>query len=81
MQGYHVTQRLRRKEIKIVREYNYTFLNTDDTNNNLNSKRDKSKYHAEVRKARQTGSKKLRIRDRNRINGGQNKQGHSSVYE
>lgn len=78
----------KKKEIKIVREpdYNYTFLysslmdnkkNMEDNNNTITI----SKTKEQVFKIRSLDSKKSKIRSRNRIVGGQNKQGHSSVYE
>lgn len=76
-----------KKEIKIVRESatNYTFLDPGlidigkesvDTEIKISSNTEK-----EVLKTRSIDLKKSKIRHKNRIVGGQNKQGHSSVYE
>jgi hypothetical protein len=40
-----------------------------------------SNVEKDVLKKRSIDSKKTKIRYKNRISGGQNKQGHSSVYE
>jgi|GEM_PF-1370843 len=76
-----------KKEIKIVRESaaNYRFLDPGlidsskenvDTANNTSSNTEK-----EVLKTRSIDLKNSKIRHKNRIAGGQNKQSHSSVYE
>jgi hypothetical protein len=77
-----------KKEIKIVHESaaNYTFLNpgsmdirkegNTDTANKTTSNTEK-----DILKARSIDLRKSKIRHKNRIVGGQNKQGHSSVYE
>jgi hypothetical protein len=76
----------KKKEIKIVSEseFNCTFIDTgltdikresEDVNNtNLSMEKD-------IIKTRSIDSKKAKIRYKNRISGGQNQQGHSSVYE
>lgn len=76
----------KKKEIKIVREseVNYTFLDLEMTD----SKRDledggksNSNIDKDMIRTRSIDSKKVKIRYKNRIAGGQNQQGHSSVYE
>lgn len=76
----------KKKEIKIVREseVNYTFLDLELTD----SKRDledggksNSNIDKDMIRTRSIDSKKVKIRYKNRIAGGQNQQGHSSVYE
>lgn len=67
-------------------EINYTFIDTglidineesnDDTVSKNNPRMDK-----DIIKTRSIDSKKSKIRYKNRIVGGQNQQGHSSVYE
>lgn len=79
----------KKKEIKIVREpdHNYTFLYSSLMDNNKKNMEDNnntitfSKTKEQVFKIRSLDSKKSKIRNRNKIVGGQNKQGHSSVYE
>lgn len=79
----------RKKEIKIVCEagHIYTFLNSSSMDNKKNMEDDDnntitiSKTKEQVFKIRSLDAKKSKIRHRNRIIGGQNKQGHSSVYE
>lgn len=77
-----------KKEIKIVDEttVNYTFLdqssiNIDSEWNIDTANRTTASTEKEIFKARSMGLKKSKIRHKNRIIGGQNKQGHSSVYE
>lgn len=77
-----------KKEIKIVRESdaNYTFLNPGSIDNEKERDADtvnktSSSTEKEVLKTRSIDLKKSKIRHKNRIAGGQNKQGHSSVYE
>ena len=77
-----------KKKIKLIRESNsnYTFLDTElieikpetdrDTANKTNSTIDK-----DVVKMRSIDSKKSTLRYKGRLIGGQNQQGHSSVYE
>lgn len=78
----------KKNEIKIVREgeINYTFLDTDSVNvkresedDNVNKSR--SNIEKDIIKTRSIDSKKSKVRRKNRIIGGQNQQGHSSVYE
>ena len=75
------------KVTKIIREsgINYTFLETVSMDTKPESKSDTSNIDSnvekEVLKKRSIDSKKSKIRYNNRICGGQNKQGHSSVYE
>ena len=78
----------KKNEIKIVREgeINYTFLDTDSVNVKRESEDDnvnKSRPNIEkdIIKTRSIDSKKSKVRRKNRIIGGQNQQGHSSVYE
>lgn len=77
----------KKKEIKIVRgsDTNYTFLeigisdikkDLDDINEDNTSDVDK-----DLLKTRLLDSKKSKVRNKNRITGGQIKQSHSSVYE
>jgi len=83
-----LVKKKKKKEIKIVRESdtNYTFLDTgfiyikqdledDSTNKTI------SNIEKDVLKTRSIDTKKSKIRYKNRIVGGQNQQGHSSVYE
>lgn len=77
----------KRKEIKIANDsdVNYTFINTGlsdikRSDDNDPDKRD-SNIEKDLIKTRSIDSKKTKIRHKNRIVGGQNKQGHSSVYE
>ena len=78
----------KKKEIKIIRESdtNYTFLNADvvaikrEPGNDVSDKVD-SNIEKEIIKTRSLDSKKSKLRHKGRIPGGQNKQGHSSVYE
>ena len=65
---------------------NYTFLNTGSSDIKLESKNeDESNVDSNVEKyvfkKRTIDSKKSKTRYKNRITGGQNQQGHSSVYE
>ena len=78
----------KKNEIKIVREgeINYTFLDTDSVNvkresedDNVNKSR--SNNENDIIKTLSIDSKKSKVRRKNRIIGGQNQQGHSSVYE
>jgi len=79
----------KKKEIKIKHgsEVNYTFLldaemtgiKRDLEEDNAN--KTKSSKEKDIIKARSIDSKKSKIRSKNRIVGGQNQQGHSSVYE
>ena len=78
----------KKNEIKIVREgeINYTFLDTDSVNVKRESEDDnvnKSRPNIEkdIIKTRSIDSKKSKVLRKNRIIGGQNQQGHSSVYE
>ena len=78
----------KKKEIKIVQENdsNYTFLEmalTDITRNSEDDSKIKTitKIEKDVLKTRSIDSKKSKIRFKNRIAGGHNQQGHSSVYE
>jgi hypothetical protein len=78
----------KRKEIKIVNEnkLNYTFVDTgfSDTKKELDGNEDNkrsSNTEKELIKTRSIDSKNSKIRNKNRITGGQNLQGHSSVYE
>ena len=78
----------KKNEIKIVREgdINYTFLDTDSVNINRDSGDDNvnksgSNIEKDIIKTRSIDSKKSKVRRKNRIIGGQNQQGHSSVYE
>jgi hypothetical protein len=76
----------KKKEIKIVseNEFNYIFIDTGLTDikresedvNNTNSSMEK-----DIIKTRSIDSKKAKIRYKKWISGGQNQQGHSSVYE
>jgi hypothetical protein len=75
-----------KKEIKIVRESeaNYTFLDTGLTDIKLQSEdvdKSNSSMEKDIIRTRLIDSKKAKIRYKNRITGGQNEQGHSSVYE
>ena len=78
----------KKNEIKIVREgdINYTFLDTDSVNIKRDSGDDNvnksgSNIEKDIIKTRSIDSKKSKVRRKNRIIGGQNQQGHSSVYE
>jgi hypothetical protein len=78
----------KKKEIKIVREseINYTFIDTGLNDSKAESEDDStiktmSNIEKDVLKTRSIDSKKSKIRYKNRIVGGQNQQGHSSVYE
>ena len=78
----------KKNEIKIVREgdINYTFLDTDSVNINRDSGDDNvnksgSNIEKDIIKTRSLDSKKSKVRRKNRITGGHNQQGHSSVYE
>ena len=76
----------KKKEIKIVREteVNYTFLDTGLIDIERESEEDdktNSSIEKDIIKSRSIDSKKSKIRYKNRIVGGQNQQGHSSVYE
>ena len=76
----------KKKEIKIVREteVNYTFLDTgliDIERESGDVDKTNSSIEKDIIKSRSIDSKKSKIRYKNRIVGGQNQQGHSSVYE
>ena len=76
----------KKNEIKIVRDINYTFLDTDSVNINRDSGDDNvnksgSNIEKDIIKTRSIDSKKSKVRRKNRITGGHNQQGHSSVYE
>ena len=76
----------KKKEIKIVREseVNYTFLDTgliDIKRESEDVDKTNSSIEKDIIKSRSIDSKKSKIRYKNRIVGGQNQQGHSSVYE
>ncbi|MGA8404692.1 MAG: hypothetical protein WB664_07730 [Nitrososphaeraceae archaeon] len=76
----------KKKEIKIVREteVNYTFLDTgliDIERESEDVDKTNSSIEKDIIKSRSIDSKKSKIRYKNRIVGGQNQQGHSSVYE
>ena len=76
----------KKKEIKIVREteVNYTFLDTgliDIERESGDVDKTNSSIEKDIIKSRSIDSKKSKIRYKNRILGGQNQQGHSSVYE
>ena len=65
---------------------NYTFLDTASSDIKIESKNEDvsnvdSNVEKDVLKKRNINSKKSKIRYKNRITGGQNQQGHSSVYE
>ena len=78
----------KKKEIKLVRESNanYTFLDTGlievkpETGNDTSNKTD-STIDKDLVKMRSIDSKKSMFRYKGRLIGGQNQQGHSSVYE
>lgn len=75
-----------KKEIKIVRESarNYTFLDPglDSKKENIDTaNKIASSIGKEILITRSIDLKKTKIRHKNRIAGGQNKQGNSSVYE
>ena len=76
-----------KKEIKIVRESatNYTFLDPGFIDSGKESVDTENKTllntEKEVLKTRSIDLKKTKIRNKNRLAGGQNKQSHSSVYE
>ena len=77
----------KKKVTKIIREsgINYTFLETTPMDTKAEPKSDASNIDSnaekDVLKKRTIDSKKSKIRYKNRITGGQNQQGHSSVYE
>jgi hypothetical protein len=76
----------KKKEIKIVseNEVNYTFTDTGLTDVKRESEdvdKTNSSIEKDIIKTRSIDSKKAKIRYKNRITGGQNQQGHSSVYE
>ena len=76
----------KKKEIKIVRksEVNYTFIDIELTDIKRESEdvdKTNSRSEKDIIKTRSIDSKKAKIRYKNRITGGQNQQGHSSVYE
>ena len=76
----------KKKEIKIVREteVNYTFLDTgliDIERESEDVDKTNSSIEKDIIKSRSIDSKKSKVRYKNRIVGGQNQQGHSSVYE
>lgn len=78
----------RKKEIRIVHEdhTSYTFLDLGSLDNNSNSVgysiiNTNKKLEKEIIKTRSFDSKKPKFRYNDRITGGQNQQGHSSVYE
>ena len=76
----------KKKEIKIVREteVNYTFLDTgliDIERESGDVDKTNSSIEKDIIKSRSIDSKKSKIRYKNRIVGGHNQQGHSSVYE
>ena len=77
----------KKKVIKILGKsgINYT-LDTASSDIKIESKNEDvsnvdSNAEKDVLKKRNINSKKLKIRYKNRIMGGQNQQGHSSVYE
>ena len=78
----------KRKEIKIVHEseIDYTFIDTGLTDikkesdgNDVNKRN--SNIEKDITRTRSIDSKKSKNRYKNMIAGGQNQQGHSSVYE
>ncbi len=77
-----------KKEIKLIRESNtnYTFLDTGlieikpETDHDTANKTD-STIDMDIVKMRSIDSKKSVLRYKGRLIGGQNQQGHSSVYE
>ena len=76
----------KKKEIKIVRksEVNYTCIDIELTDIKRKSEdvdKTNSSSEKDIIKTRSIDSKKAKIRYKNRITGGQNQQGHSSVYE
>ena len=76
----------KKKEIKIVREseINYTFIDIGLIDIKRESEEvDKTNFsiNKDIIKTRSIDSKKAKIRHKNRITGGHNQQGHSSVYE
>ena len=76
----------KKKEIKIVSEseISYTFIDTGLTDIKRESEdvdKTNSSIEKDIIKSRSIDSKKSKIRYKNRIAGGQNQQGHSSVYE
>ena len=76
----------KKKEIKIVRksEVNYTFIDIELTDIKRESEdvdKTNSRSEKDIIKTPSIDSKKAKIRYKNRITGGQNQQGHSSVYE
>ena len=63
---------------------NYTFIDTGLTDIKRESEhvdKTNSSIHKEIIKTRSIDAKNAKIRLRNRITGGHNQQGHSSVYE
>jgi len=76
----------KKKEIKIVNEseINYTFIDTgliDIKRESNDVDKTNSNIEKDIIKTRSIDSKKAKIRYKDRITGGQNQQGHSSVYE
>jgi hypothetical protein len=76
----------KKKEIKIVSEseISYTFIDTGLTDIKRESEdvdKTNSSIEKDIIKTRSIDSKKVKIRHKDRISGGQNQQGHSSVYE
>jgi hypothetical protein len=76
----------KKKEIKIVHdsEVNYTFIDTGLSHIKRESEdvdKSNSSIEKDIIKTRSIDSKKAKIRYKDRITGGQNQQGHSSVYE
>jgi hypothetical protein len=76
----------KKKEIKIVSEseISYTFIDTGLTGIKRESEdvdKTNSSIEKNIIKTRSIDSKKAKIRHKDRISGGQNQQGHSSVYE
>lgn len=78
----------KKKEIKIVKETdaNYTFVDATPLNlkNELEpntSAKTTSNLEKDLFRTRQIDSRRSKIRNKNRISGGQNRQSHSSVYE
>jgi uncharacterized protein YmfQ (DUF2313 family) len=78
----------KKNEIKIVKETdaNYTFVDTTPFDLNHESEPNTSSKmvsnsEKDLLKARQIDSRKSKIRNKNRMVGGQNRQSHSSVYE
>ena len=76
----------KKKEIKIIpeSEVNYTFVDTgliEIKRESGDVDKNNSSIEKDIIKSRSIDSKKSKIRYKNRIVGGQNQQGHSSVYE